>query len=1202
MTVVSPLVGGFAEVVVVVGFDVLHVLGLRLERGILKGRGVGGPALFVAVRGRLDGGSDAVIQRQGLGLDVRAVSRAHAGRGDRVTVVAPLVGGFAEVVVVIGRDILHVLRLPLECRVREGRGVGGSAHHRAVRRGLDGRRDAAAQRQGLGLDVRAVSRAHAGRGDRVTVVAPLVGGFAEVVVVIGRDILHVLGLRQECGVLEGRGVGGGTHHVAVRGRLDGGSNAVAERQGLGFGMVAVFAGAGCGDGMSVVAPLVSRIVPVMNVVGRNILHVLGLRQECGVLEGRGVGGPALFAAVGLCLYGGSDAVLQRRGLGLDVLLVSGADARRGAGVSVVRPDVGRLTVSVIVVRRDILHVLRLLRERGVREGRRVGGGAHHRAVRRGLFGGGDAVAERADLGFDVRALSGADAGRGAGMAVVRPLISRLAPGVIQRLPIGKRMRIVSFHSAAYRAGIVIHSRVFTVGGGYKRRIGHSRGGETVVAGRFDDGIEAARRAAYRTSLMLDAGVAAIGERVRDPGPVMVVRLGVAAVCADAAVGIVTVGGLCAVGVRGGLIIGGHGQIGRHVGKRGVPRAEEVIMVLGVIRFLKIFGGGGRGGAIAEKHRFGFQRIAENVLKGNSELRLEFRRDRNRGIPHSPADAALIHSDERHACSRLDVTQLISILVIDLLIEIHHVVGALLAVHVNVCREEVDIIPVILPVQHGVHIKVILISGPLHVEISIFGMNICDIICFLFDYQLGGRPGNAELNDRSVPDRLTVIITVIPVAGGKAGAGDVRRVIGVIIYVIHIDVRSGVAILEPELETEQIPVPVENGIIVGRGADLHAPGILAVVAGEAGGIDEIIFADPCALCCAHADVIFVIDVIADVAAVGDDRKGTRAGNSPRVIGIGDVIGRSAVLNFTDQAAVVTAAGDGTPVEAVRHIRVIVGRTGKIAGLSHDAAVCAVFVVVVSLDGADVEAAADKGMMVGVAQNTAGVVIRLDGAEVPALLNGRLRVAAIAVDAAGGVGSGGDIAAVAAVIENVRGGVAVAENTADRVFALYLAVIIAVSELLHVVLDFTEDTARVVVGAGDAAVVDVVFKITETDVGADDTARILSSVDVAAVDAVRDLMPVVVRINPTGDTAGGIGSGFDVAGIGTAGKRHLFILTLGAVVAEDTARARVGADFTGVRAVDEGGLVVLDPARDAARVRITRIDLAGVGAAICDDAAL
>ena len=733
------------------------------------------------------------------------------------------------------------------------------------------------QRQGLGLDVRAVSRAHAGRGDRVTVVAPLVGGFAEVVVVVGRDILHVLRLLQECGVREGRGVGGGTHHVAVRGRLDGGSNAVAERQGLGFGMVAVFAGAGCGDGMSVVAPLVSRIVPVMNVVGRDILHVLGLRLECGVREGRGVGGPALFAAVGLRLYGGSDAVLQRHGLGLDVLLVSGADARRGAGVAVVGPLVGGGAVGVIAVRRDILHVLRLLREREVREGRRVGGGAHHRAVRRGLCGGNDAVPKRAGLGLDVFAVSGADARRGAGMAVVRPLISRLAPGVIQRLPVGKRMRVVSFHSAAYRAGIVIHSRVFTVGAGNKRRIGHGLGGEVVFAGRVDNGIEAARRAAYRTSLMLDAGVAAIGVSVRDPGPVMVVRLGVAAVCADAAVGIVAVGGLCAVGVRGGLIIGGHGQIGRDVGERRIPRAEEVVMVLGVIRFLKIFGGGGRGGAIAEKHRFGFQRIAENVLKSNGVLRFELQADVDRIRAHGAGKRAFGNADVGLAGSGLDVADLIGVLVIDLLPEIIHVVRNEVAVHVHIeGAVTADAAGGRVCVQIAVDVQIILISGPLNNMIG-FVVNMCKIARVLRDGVLIRRRRDAEPHRGASCDGLAVIVFPQPVARGESCAGDIRRDPTGAVVIIHIDVCSGGIVTEPEREMEQIPVPVENGIIVGRGADLHAPGILAVVAGEAGGIDEIIFADPCALCCAHADVIFVIDVIADVAAVGNDRKGTRAGN-------------------------------------------------------------------------------------------------------------------------------------------------------------------------------------------------------------------------------------------------------------------------------------------------------------------------------------
>ena len=207
-----------------------------------------------------------------------------------------------------------------------------------------------------------------------------------------------------------------------------------------------------------------------------------------------------------------------------------------------------------------------------------------------------------------------------------------------------------------------------------------------------------------------------------------------------------------------------------------------------------------------------------------------------------------------------------------------------------------------------------------------------------------------------------------------------------------------------------------------------------------------------------------------------------------------------------------------------------------------------------------------MVIGAAEDTAGVVICLDSADVPALFYDRFALVAVAEDAARRVAGGRDGAAVAAVIEFMIGVLAVAEDTADGVFARNFAGVIAVVELVLVIFHVTEDAAGIVVVAADAAVVFVVAPDAFADVAANDAARVVAAIDGPAVDVVFDGM-LGVRVEHTGDTAADLGARFDLAFIDTAAQRHFLVLTLGAEIADDAARAGVGRHLAGVGAVCE-----------------------------------
>ena len=183
----------------------------------------------------------------------------------------------------------------------------------------------------------------------------------------------------------------------------------------------------------------------------------------------------------------------------------------------------------------------------------------------------------------------------------------------------------------------------------------------------------------------------------------------------------------------------------------------------------------------------------------------------------------------------------------------------------------------------------------------------------------------------------------------------------------------------------------------------------------------------------------------------------------------------------------------------------------------------------------------------------------------------------------------------------GVLAVAEDTADGVFALHVSGVIAVVELVLVIFHVTEDAAGVVVRAADVAVVFVVAPDAGTDITADDAACIDFAVNISAVGVAFNGV-CTVRVKHTCDAAGDLGARFDITGVAAAGDRHLVVVALAAEIAEDAARAGVGRHLAGVGAVDKRRFVVFDPARHAARIAVARIDFAGVGAAVCNHSAL
>ena len=595
--------------------------------------------------------------------------------------------------------------------------------------------------------------------------------------------------------------------------------------------------------------------------------------------------------------------------------------------------------------------------------------------------------------------------------------------------------------------------------------------------------------------------------------------------------------------------------------------------------------------------------------GDGVQRLKFRGNFDQVDIHLPGEAALlaalmfagVSTDETVAIRNFDIRDLVCVLKIKIIIEIIDVVCDFDAVDINVCGEEVDIVKLVFVVEHSIHVKLLLDFLPRQVEHRRI-VNRCDIVCMLCHKKaVCARRHAAGDNFCRDGDGLARICRQEPVIRGIASAGRVGCIKSAVVFTVPVDVCTARNVHEFQMEHKHVAVPVQDRIIIGRTADLDAPGILAVVAGEAGRVSQVAGTDGRALRVTHGNAAEIIHIVAHVAAVSDDRKRTGAGHLARVIGICDVIRRSAVFDLTDQTAVVTAAGDGTPVEAVRHIRVIVGAAAQITGLAGDAAVRAVVVVVIGFNRARVPATADVRMVIGAAENTAGVVIRFDGADVPALFYDRFALVAVAEDAARRVVCGRDGAAVAAVVEFMIGVLAVAEDTADGVFARNFAGVIAVVELVLVIFHVTEDAAGIVVVAADAAVVFVVAPDAFADVAANDAARVVAAIDRPAVDVVFDGM-LGVRVEHTGDTAADLGARFDLAFIDTAAQRHFLVLTLGAEIAENAARAGVRRNFTGIGAVCERGFVIFDPTCHAARVAVAGIDLTGVGTAVRDDAAL
>ena len=362
---------------------------------------------------------------------------------------------------------------------------------------------------------------------------------------------------------------------------------------------------------------------------------------------------------------------------------------------------------------------------------------------------------------------------------------------------GEGMRGVIFHQAAFGAGIIIFRKTRAGGGGNKRII--------VCCLRRKAVRRVLNKAANRAGADVVGGIQAL---IRTVGML-----------------------LC-------FVIAGDGQVGSDVCKVRIPRAEEMIMHGCVPGFLNIFRHLRRSGVLAVEHGLRINRIAVGVNKGDGILCFELQADIDCIRAHRTGKRAFRNPDVHLAGSSLDIADLIGIFKIDRLPEIIHVVRHEIAVHVHIERTvAADAASAGTTVQPAVDVEIILVPGPVHIEIRLV-INAPDIVRFLRDHEFICGPGYAELHHSAVLNGLAAVGGVIPVAWRKTGAGDVRRVIRVAVNVIHIDIRTRTAILKPELKAEQIPVPGENGIIIGGAADLHAPGIFAVIAREAGGILEI----------------------------------------------------------------------------------------------------------------------------------------------------------------------------------------------------------------------------------------------------------------------------------------------------------------------------------------------------------------------------
>ena len=154
-------------------FDVLDRLRLRRERRIFERRGISGLPYCRAGRRRGDFGR----RIDGLRLLVALVVAANSGRRHGAVVVRPDIGRIVPVVA--GRfDVFDGLRLRLERRVFERRGIGRLSCRRAGRR----RGDFGSRVDGLGLHMGIVSAADSGRRHAAVVVRPDIGRIVPVVV------------------------------------------------------------------------------------------------------------------------------------------------------------------------------------------------------------------------------------------------------------------------------------------------------------------------------------------------------------------------------------------------------------------------------------------------------------------------------------------------------------------------------------------------------------------------------------------------------------------------------------------------------------------------------------------------------------------------------------------------------------------------------------------------------------------------------------------------------------------------------------------------------------------------------------------------------------------------------------------------------------------------------------------------------------
>ena len=191
------------------------------------------------------------------------------------------------------------------------------------------------------------------------------------------------------------------------------------------------------------------------------------------------------------------------------------------------------------------------------------------------------------------------------------------------------------------------------------------------------------------------------------------------------------------------------------------------------------------------------------------------------------------ADKGITLCRFDVRDLIGVFELQIFIEIVDVVRNPHAVDIDVRGEKVDIIPFVFAVEHRVHVKLLLDFLPRQVERGIVG-NVGHFAEALRHKQaVCARRDAAGDNFGRNGNRFARVGRQEPMVRGVASAGRVGRIERAVVFAVPIGVRAARRIHKLQVEHEQVPVPVQNRIVIGCAADLDTPGVLAVVAREAG---------------------------------------------------------------------------------------------------------------------------------------------------------------------------------------------------------------------------------------------------------------------------------------------------------------------------------------------------------------------------------